>query len=496
MKGLKSQSTVQNLEQEMILFIKSSYLRCKNFFANSELTTVQKKKAFLINECTEFFNRFKGHPSCISTERAKNQIYRHQYFPLMYKSGGFEFPRSFTRFMDTIKDANTRPNPMPDISILDNYLEDCPVTISLDQFFHGFFNRMLQIIIPLRKREVQVLRLLANKDFLKFTDTGKRKNEPDLSYRISPPSDKEILKALKMRQNQIATVERATNVLFKYRVLFASSIIMNPSKLGFYFVLCEDLTQTQQSDLRKYIFWRIPFNNFVKYILCVPFGEIEELLAHIDYLPLTHWFWDVDISQYDQQTRWDNFNVSEFVYSDAVSVVEDYRHWILNDSSLINLKSYEIEVIKNLSSMNHFSVDSLSELAESVNPTVIQRFLKKLVKNEVYQIYPRVNFIGIDYKVGLYFSLKDANKFENLMNSLLRFPINLIFTNYQEQIGLAYIRLPRKLLSDFLDRVAEFNNFSDAQLEINDLTQKKYITRSMNLSTLNFTVENGIAYLV
>ena len=34
------------------------------------------------------------------------------------------------------------------------------------------------------------------------------------------------------------------------------------------------------------------------YILCIPFGDIPELIGKYDYIPFTDWFWNINLKNF------------------------------------------------------------------------------------------------------------------------------------------------------------------------------------------------------
>ena len=100
-------------EIELINEIKSGYLECRSFFKkytnkDYEIHT-HRKKEFLHNLCIEFYNKFNSLSQLYPVEDVKAIIDRNNFIPIQFKNGGFEYPRSFTIYIDKLKDINLTP---------------------------------------------------------------------------------------------------------------------------------------------------------------------------------------------------------------------------------------------------------------------------------------------------------------------------------------------------------------------------------------------------
>ena len=188
MNDKNRQKLEQISEQSIITEIKTCYNKCKEFFTTYtnegyEIYTKEKKE-FLKALCTDFYVKF-NEVDIFPNVDIENIIKKSFFIPIVFKNGGFEYPRSFTIYMDRIKDINIIPAKLPNIDELEEYILTFKESLGLEKFFEGFFVKLRRINIYLRKREIEVLKILANPEFLRI--------RKDNSLRIFPPSDFEII---------------------------------------------------------------------------------------------------------------------------------------------------------------------------------------------------------------------------------------------------------------------------------------------------------------
>ncbi|OLS23285.1 MAG: hypothetical protein HeimC3_26260 [Candidatus Heimdallarchaeota archaeon LC_3] len=468
--------TSELMEQDVIKTIREGYFSCKDFFRNYtnegyEIYT-KKKKEFLRNLCTDYYNKYPSLLNDFSEEIYTTTIHRHQYIPIKFKDGGFEYPRSFITFMDRIKDTNQTPVKRPDLDELDIYMKTIPESYSLDDYFQGFFRRLKKVKIILRSREAEVLQLLSNIDFLKTKIDG--------SYRITIPTDKEILEALKFDRKNAKKVERAVNFLFGHKICYISGIIMNPAKLGYYFALIDNEKKLLDIDSAN-IFWKVPFQMGNSIIVCLRFEQVPERIGNIDYIPLTHWYWNVNMNSYGakKEDPWEKMRIPNFSADDVE--LEKYRKWNLTEPLTKEFTSYEWKIIKKLSQMNQLSVDNIKELSPSGDSKSVIELLRFLVKSDVFQYYPNINFIGTDFLVGLRITSKEKIPFKNLIKGVLKLPIAQLFVNKELNELIGYVQLPKQKFGQLIEG---FNDVKEKypSLKINYSTDPNYLmNRSFKL---------------
>src|SRR3990172_3581642 len=160
---------ISQVEVEMIQAIIRGYFECRSFFKTfvdyTDQDQLRKKKEFLSFLSDSFFNKFSDHSYIVKTEIAKEVLKKHFFVTIQFKDGAFAFPRSFVRYFDQLKDFNLRSIRPPDLSHLDSFMATFNPVLGLDRFFTEFFSSIRSIAIPLRPRELDVLRILSNMDF-------------------------------------------------------------------------------------------------------------------------------------------------------------------------------------------------------------------------------------------------------------------------------------------------------------------------------------------
>ncbi|OLS21561.1 MAG: hypothetical protein HeimC3_34920, partial [Candidatus Heimdallarchaeota archaeon LC_3] len=225
MNAIELAPQIIQLEEEIVEEIKNGYFQCRQFFekyTNEEIDSYfEKKKDFLIDLCQGFYQKFSEYEKVFSGPKALEHINKYQFVVIYYRNGALNYPRSFSVFIDRIKDFNNVPKETPDMFDVDRYITNYQSSRGLDQFLHGLFKNIRRIDIPLRDREVQVLKLISDLNFLEYKSDG--------TYRIFSPTDLEILQALQWTKRQSSTVSRAVNFLYNYKICKFNSIIMNTS---------------------------------------------------------------------------------------------------------------------------------------------------------------------------------------------------------------------------------------------------------------------------
>src|SRR3989304_7779278 len=161
---------LSNLEEKMVAAIVKGYFVCREFFhrrnENSE-SNVKGKEEFLKEICKDFLSSFRVHPWVMSSDWSEALIEKYFFVPIRFRDGGFEFPRSFTTYMDYTVNRNLLPRYPPDLSEMDSFMSQVSGHLTFEMFLSSLFQRIRRIEIPLRPREVALLRLLADVKFLR-----------------------------------------------------------------------------------------------------------------------------------------------------------------------------------------------------------------------------------------------------------------------------------------------------------------------------------------
>ncbi|OLS21684.1 MAG: hypothetical protein HeimC3_34380 [Candidatus Heimdallarchaeota archaeon LC_3] len=485
-----NQSKLLTIEEEVINEIASGYFECRDFFStytnkDYEIYT-KKKKNFLLSLCMRFHEKFGDFSFLYPVDKSYilKTMKKSYFIPLIVKNGGFEYPKSFVVYFDLIKDINVASVKLPDFTSIDSYFKNFKISEGLNEFFKGFFSRLKKITIPLRKREVDVLKLISDPNFLKIKSDG--------GFHISPISDRHILEGLSLSNKNLKKIERATTLLLNYKICWYTGVIVNASKFGFYYVLI-DSSFPFNDELKPFLFWDIKFSHNEYRILCIPFDSTEELLQGIDYIPLTNWSWNSNMNAFDNKKidTWENFKTPTLQTASLES--SNYVNWDLMSPLQRKYKPWEIHVIKTLSRTSNLSLYSLEELFPDIHVNAIMKFLEEFVEKNVFQYYNSINFIGLDFRIGVRFSIDNKDLFSNFKNSLIMYPIAHLFTNEEEKQGLGFIHIPRNAVSYFLEQIDEFKEKNpDAEIELT-FNNFNLLNRSLNLTNFNLDIENGIA---
>lgn len=476
----------QEMDSEIIAYIKKNYFILKDFFQNHKYNKTidysKEQKRLLKQISKEFFSKYHSHPSVISDDRAKKYLEKYYFVAIKFQNGAFDFPRSFSRYLDQTGDPNHFPFEDIDLTDLDFFMERYQPD-SLDSFLLGFFRIWKRIIIPLRSREFDILKTLADLEFLRQHADGR--------YRTTPPTYKDIIDALQYDAKQFRTVKRARTFLRKYFVCNTDFIILNSSKVGFYYAMIEIQNNQSLIGLEKYVLWKIPFNSSTLFVVCVPKGNIDELLDIHEYIPLNHWKWNVNLSQFDRKSHWGYFK------NDLLAdYVGKYRDWDLT-TPIPDLNQHQIETLRNFSFSNHVSLSSANELSDETDTKSIHKLIEKWARNDVFQFYPRINQIGINCRVGIKLEIKQKDLLEKIVTGLLGNPVVDIFVNDELRTAIGSINIPYHYLTSFLDNIAMFRElYPEEVYEIQDLTKESTINRCQDLNQINFEMKDGLAYLI
>jgi hypothetical protein len=496
-----SQKAVNELalnDQLMIKDIIVGYFQCRRFFSqnqdNQNNLQLQSKKKLLKNLSSNFFDKYYFHPRLMKDDYNKEVLKKQSKVFLKYKDASFIYPYSFTRFMDRLQDKNIIPIREIDLGILDSFMNRFSKKSNLESFFAGFFLVVKSLLIPLRERDVELLRLLTNAQFLL--------EDKDGSVRIHVPEIEEILQVLGYGKKQYLRIKRSLKFLYRFRICFINAVIMNPAKFGFFYAKIEySKANIYVQSLRKFILCDFPFDGHRLAIVCVPYGNASELLDNksLKVLKITNWFWKNDFESYthkkDIVDGWSNFQIPDFLAKNTI--IDNFVHWNLEKSYKDEFNINEIEILKNLSKVYGLSVESLAQLSKNLSSGGVRRILEKFVENGVYQLYPCVAHLGIKDIIFIKITCKNEEYFESLVNNLLSFPESHVFTNNHEKTIYSYFRVPEKLIIQISDKFNLLRYLLEDKIDLKyELAPPDIIIRKfIDLSDLKFGVHNGIANL-
>ncbi|OLS23600.1 MAG: hypothetical protein HeimC3_24120 [Candidatus Heimdallarchaeota archaeon LC_3] len=470
------------LDQKIIENIKMGYKKCREFFSKYDnqgldLYTKEKKK-FLRELSLDFYSQFKAYKDLFSvnSEAIEETIRRHQFVPIIFREGGFEYPLSFTIFMDRIKDINVIPAKIPDFSKLDYFFSSFPSSRGLNDFLHHFYKIVKLMVIPLRKREEMILKTLTNTHFLRQDSQGE--------YRTTPPSNADVLQQLNLGSKQEKKIERALTLLHSFKICKISGIIMNMSKIGYYYVLVDKKNRDEHKDtnLLPYSVWELDFHDYTSNIYCVPFERTQDLLKDYDYIPLQNWYWNINFHDYNYKNEnpWKTFTIPNFLDKNFQT---KFNKWPLTELLSWDLKNWEKEVIENLSRINNLSINNLNELSPNTNKDQIIRFVKKLGSDEVFQYYSNINFLDIDFKISFRITIREKDLFKDVIAQLMVFPIAHIFTidsdQFQEAIG--YIHCPTHVVANLIRNFTELKENYPLERFHYSFSGMKKLSRCLNI---------------
>ncbi|OLS26647.1 MAG: hypothetical protein HeimC3_07490 [Candidatus Heimdallarchaeota archaeon LC_3] len=480
----------------MISDIIEGYFKTQSFFEiNNNYNNVDqiRKKEILYRELShEFYKKYAEiHNKVLKGDLAKTYLEDFNTVMIPFKNGSFLFPTSFKIYIDNLKDINNTPIRKIDASILDSYMNSFDPSLGLEKFLSEFFDVIKSIRIPLRSREVELFHLLTDINFLSKNVEGKP--------RIVPPTDNEMIPSLGFDNKKKSRVNRAFRFLKSYRVCYLNTIIMNPSKFGFDF-LSFDYPKDYPEIIKKvsdFIFWEIPFQKNNTVIACIPSGESDKLLDFESYY-LDNWSWNLNLKSFQPEKHdplegWKTFQIPDFNSTNRIS---NFVSWDLTKSNKNELRETEIEILRNLTRSNNFSINSITSLSKSLSPGGIDYILKNLAKNDIYRIYPGINHIGLNYYNCIKFQTHKKELFENLLHSILSFPIAHVFSNRETGIIICYFHVPKNFLTDVLINIRMFSHsYPSVKVEISDPFSYPKINRVPKLFKYDFKVTNGIAYL-
>jgi hypothetical protein len=418
----------KNIESEMIQDILSGYRKCREFFNTYTNEGYENytnlKKEFLADLCFSFYNKFKSYSKYLD-DISSDFISSHYYVPITVNKITFLYPKSFTALIDRIKSTDVVPVSRPDLSALDQFISLSPFHNDLYLFLSNFLNHLQRINVSLRLREVDLLKLLSNPEFLHFDSNN--------STWFEFPKLDALMQIFDFNNYNYKKIERA------YRMLFGAGIIsftglLNLNKLGVNYFLVNDYSSKDIDNTRK-----TP-KFFIK---CSPEKEIE--LGSSNVL-LTNWTWNINLTSYQTKLPdpWQSFTIPHFFNS--VEYPKNYIDWSMtNNNQSDDLDTYDSNLVQ-----QHETIFNI--LDRSTHRIPLDR---RLLTKRIQFVFPIIQHIGLDFKISLRFSSNDPNSFINVKKCLLHFPIAHVFTNESLNQGLAFFHIPRRYFSYFINSLID-----------------------------------------
>jgi hypothetical protein len=490
-----SKGEVLSLDESMIQSIINDYFEFRSFFKSNtdykDQTQISKKKELLKAKSLKFYEKFSNHPLVTDGPRAE-EILKSQYNVFVsFKNGSFMYPKSFVRYIDRLQDFNTISIKPIDLTPMDEFMKAFPLEKGLFAFLQRFFDIVRNLVISLRPREVDLVKVYTNIRFLKEKING--------SDRYYPPQPTEILKVFGLKQKSVLQVSRADNFLYNNRVCFPTLAIMNSAKYGFTFAAIDypndypDLIK----ELIPYRFWDFKFKDFSTLLACVPLGNTDELLDQFNYILMDNWSWNLNFqhfnpSKYDTSKAWETFNVPNLTKRTRLV---NYASWDIIPKR-VEYNQNEIEIIRKLSSTNIMNLKSYDALSDKLSASGTREIVKKLVKNEVFQLYPGFNHINLQNYIMVRIETRDKELFENIVANLLTLPVAHIFSNKSEGLILSSINVPKESISDLVFELKGLKSlYEDIKVEIANLLDPFFVSQILSLKDIDFSVKNGTATL-
>ncbi|MFW9930112.1 MAG: hypothetical protein ACFFD1_12025 [Candidatus Thorarchaeota archaeon] len=423
----------------------NGYFECRIYFTKYtnegyEIYT-REKKEFLKNLCEKFFDKHKQDLLKTMQElELQELIQKKRYIPLIYSTGVFEYPKSFVTFMDRIRDINVTSYKPIDLTDMDYYMEQLPEKYSFDQFCQGYNKRIKKIIIPLRKREVDVLTKLVDHEFLAKTLEGE--------LRITYPHIQEIVSTLNYPKNKTKKVERALNLLTRNQIITPNRILLNPVPLGYQLMLVEGNEAKETK-----IFWQSMIRCETNKLLI---GTNEELRGKKG-IPITTWLWKTDVTGYETKNNrvFNKLGIPNFMEEYKTKL--KYCSWDLTQQMSPAPTEIDIAIVKQLNVQGRLTEETDQALATVVDKETLVERLKILVSQHVWQYYPNLQYIGCHPQMAVRVSGKEIGEkiFMNIIQGLLHFPIVHLFVNEKRQEAVGYIHLPNQSIGEVIEKIMD-----------------------------------------
>ncbi|OLS16796.1 MAG: hypothetical protein HeimC3_51160 [Candidatus Heimdallarchaeota archaeon LC_3] len=279
-------------------------------------------------------------------------------------------------------------------------------------------------------------------------------------------------------------------------------MIMNAAKFGFFYAMIEYQDKHPDIELIKnYIHLDLAFKNHRVAIVCVPYGNVSELLKNFDFIQLTEWKWNFNFHEFshdknDTFNGWGNYKGPDLLSKSTR--IDEYVHWDLETSYKDEFSLNEIEILKNLSKSNTLSLRSLDLLSDKQSSGGIRHHLANFAENGIFQLYPHVAHLGLKDIIFVKIYCKDMEFYKSLQHNFLSFPESHIFTNDKENLIIGYFHLPSNLTNIVTDQLNLLTLLlgNNIELEYELLPKDKMLRKFIELSKFNFAVRHGSAFTV
>ncbi|MFW9929217.1 MAG: hypothetical protein ACFFD1_07490 [Candidatus Thorarchaeota archaeon] len=374
----------QDSDKLLIKDIREGYYECKKFFEKYtnegyEIYTRQKKE-FLKEIAKKFYEKHKEYvKKSITEEEVEERIRKEKTIPIKYNEGIFEYPESFVAYMDRIVDINVLSVKKIDMEEVERYMETVPKHYNFDQFCQGYYRRLQRVKVPLRRREIQLLGILTDHEFLKKTQEGK----PRIQY----PTIEEIMIGLRMDEKKKKAVERALNMLERYRIINPTKILFNPAPLGYELWLVDiPANLKEHTDVKTYLTAEIGCQTRIIYY-GLP-AQLQEAIGNKVYIPMTNWIWNVNIKAVGQGFR--KQKVPNFMDDEQEKKGKRYNDWDLTKAIPRKLTPEQYEIVQELSSRGQLTQEIITGMEKKTDKETVKKTLEYLVENNVFQYYPEI----------------------------------------------------------------------------------------------------------
>lgn len=465
--ALKKKAVLETSQDyELIQTIITKYHEAKKFFSNESLRRKEANK-YHSKLVDDFMLKFKGHPN-VEYHRTKEKMIRNrEYILIKTKEYVYNYPHEFSVLMDRTQDPNIITKDPPNLTIIEEYFETITPQTTLKEFFEGYFHYSQQLLLRLRRREVAILQLLASKEFLKDKEDGPR---------IEPPTDTDVLEALGTRKKKLQTIRRALTLLYGYSACSPTETIFNMSKLGFTYHYVEVEKESDVEQYEQFLYWKIPFER-ERYglVLCLPTNSARTILKSNTSVELRQLFWNLDMSYFSEKSKWIPYSCPNLVTTQSITEVIGYRSWDITPSP-IEVTEEELPCIKTLTTIRDFTGDVVDDLEEKYKDIKTRELLTRMVGNDVFQLYPRFNHIGLDFSLFVRFSIPNNILFNNTINTLLALPESHIFCNQEKGVGIAYFKMPSAYPGVLINALYDLQRrFPEIKFEFSDMADRKSV---------------------
>ena len=403
-----------------------------------------------------FYNEFCGQDFIISDEKAQEHLEKHYSVLIRYNDTSFIYPHMFYKLFRMEEKDNA--NYTKDIKEFFLFVKKNQ-NMSLHLFLTSFFMYLGKIQLKLTSLQIEVLKILTDKEFMyQNTDPS---GEPTRNYRTYPPTYIEIHQALQQKGITCSarSVQKIKTDLFNKQICYDRRVMINFSKIGFIYIFVEDIPETP-SNLRKYCLWQIQNGNKFDLVLCLPFGDIDNLLINLSYEILEEFSFNVDIDQYDKKNGLNNLKLPfNFLLNKNKNDepfqgnLWDIRPLQKHDSEI---DSIDIELLDSIIKSNNSNYFAIDRLTQRITKNHIDKRLQKLAKNGFFRFHSQVNYIGIDLSLRLKIRLKnDEHHLTNIKKFFSRLPEVMMFS--KDNLIIVYIRIPRNTIDQLLENIYRFN---------------------------------------